>query len=325
VTKGTRYFILGALATMGVGLTAGLVAYYSGFPLGALAQSESRVELQYVPRDAALVAYANVRDVMASDLRRRLRDVGPDGRTRAQEEFERRTGINIETDLERVVACVMPPAGDPSDDAALVLARGRFDFARLEALAREHGGSIAEYKGRRIVTHRGDAADRPMAMGFIEAGLIALGSDRLVRQAIDLAGGGENVTSNAELMRLVDEIDEGNAWAVGRFDALTESGRLPEAVIGKLPPITWFSASGTVNGGVRGMVRAEAKDEAAAQNLRDVVRGFMALVKMQAGAQPAADAVVKSLELGGTGRSVSLSFTVPSEVIEAAAKPAPSR
>jgi hypothetical protein len=162
-----------------------------------------------------------------------------------------------------------------------------------------------------------------MAIGFVEAGLIALGSDRLVRQAIDLAGGGENVTSNAELMRLVNEIGDGNAWAVGRFDALTESGRLPDHVIGKLPPITWFSASGTVNGGVRGMVRAETKDEAAAQNLRDVVRGFMALVKMSAGSQPGASAVIDSLQLGGTGRSVTLSFTVPVEVIEAAAGSAP--
>jgi hypothetical protein len=310
---------------MAIGLTAGLVAYYSGFPLGALAQSESRAELQYVPRDAALVAYANVRDVMASDLRRRLRELEPEGRTRAQQEFEERTGINIETDIDRVVACVMPPAPTPSGDAALVLARGRFDFARLEALARGHGGKVEEYKGRRILTHSIDASSRQMAMGFVEAGLVALGSDHLVRRAIDLADGGENVTSNAELMRLVDEIGGGNAWAVGRFDALTESGRLPESVIGKLPPVTWFSASGTVNGGVSGMVRAEAKDEAAAQNLRDVLRGFMALVKLQAGSQPAADAVVRSLELGGSGRSVTLSFTIPSEVIEAAARPTPAR
>jgi hypothetical protein len=316
--------MLGALATLGVGLMAGLVAYYSGFPLGALAQSESRAEFRYVPREAALVAYANVREVMASDLRQRLRRFETPGSSNAQAEFERRTGIDIERDLDRVVACVMPPKAGASDEAALVLARGRFDFARLERLAREHGGRVEEYKGRRVVSHPPESGERRMAVGFLEAGLIAIGSEPLVRQAIDLAGGGANVTANADMMRLVDEIDEGNAWAVGRFDALTESARLPPGVLEKLPPITWFSASGTVNGGVRGVVRAEARDEAAAQNLRDVVRGFMALARMQAGSQPATDAVMQSLELGGTGRTVSLSFTVPAEVFEAATKPAPA-
>jgi hypothetical protein len=316
--------MLGALATLAIGLTAGLVAYYSGFPLGALAQGESRAELQYVPRDAALVAYANVRDVMASDLRQRLRRFEPETSSRAKEEFETRTGINIETDLDRVVACVMPSAGEPAEEPALILARGRFDFTRLEGLARDHGGRIEEYKGRRIVTHVADGTERPMAIGFVEAGLIALGSEGLVRQAIDLAGNGQNVTANAELMRLVDEIDEGNAWAVGRFDALTESGRLPGSVIDKLPPILWFSASGTVNGGVSGVVRAETKDEAAAENLRNVVRGFMALIKMSAGSEPASS-VVESLELGGSGRSVSLSFKVPVDMIEAAVRPTPAR
>jgi hypothetical protein len=49
----------------------------------------------------------------------------------------------------------------------------------------------------------------------------------------------------------------------------------------------------------------------------------MALVKMSAGSQPGASAVIDSLQLGGTGRSVTLSFTVPVEVIEAAAGSAP--
>ena len=46
------------------------------------------------------------------------------------------------------------------------------------------------------------------------------------------------------------------------------------------------SVSGHVNGGLRGIVRAETRDDEAANNLRDVVRGFLALAKLQAGRDP---------------------------------------
>jgi len=85
----------------------------------------------------------------------------------------------------------------------------------------------------------------------------------------------------------------------------------------QLPPITWFSVSSHINGGVRGTIRAETSDDQAATNLRDVVRGFMALAKMQAGSRPEFQAMLQSLELGGTGKTVALSFSVPSEVFDA--------
>ena len=55
-------------------------------------------------------------------------------------------------------------------------------------------------------------------------------------------------------------------------------------------------------------MRADARDEEAANNLRDVVRGFLALAKLQAGNRPELQVMMQSLELGGTGNSVALSF-----------------
>ena len=64
------------------------------------------------------------------------------------------------------------------------------------------------------------------------------------------------------------------------------------------------------------MVRAETRDDDAANNLRDVVRGFLALAKMQAGSRPDVQAMIQSLELGGTGNTVALSFSVPSQLFD---------
>jgi hypothetical protein len=50
-----------------------------------------------------------------------------------------------------------------------------------------------------------------------------------------------------------------------------------------------------------------------------VVQGVLALARLQAGQNPQIRALMNSLELGGTGKTVSLGFSVPTEVIDALA------
>jgi hypothetical protein len=51
--------------------------------------------------------------------------------------------------------------------------------------------------------------------------------------------------------------------------------------------------------------------------LRDVVRGFLALAKLQTSSKPEFQHFVQSLQLGGTGKTVSLSLDVPAQVFDA--------
>src|SRR5205814_1507969 len=190
-----------------------------------------------------------------------------------------------------------------------------------------------EYRGKRLIVAEvgrdmtiGDQARHvggAFALSFIEPGLAAFGSAAMIKSAVDLHRAGNNpqaglesVTGNEELMNLVRSMDDGNAWAVGRFDALRTRARLPENVTSQIPATTWFAVNSHINGGIRGMLRAEARDDEAANNLRDVARGFLALAKMQSGTKPELQTMMQSLELGGTGKTVSLSFTVPSEVFD---------
>jgi hypothetical protein len=337
MTSKTRYFVIVSSLVLTLGVGAGLVAYYVDLPTTAFsAFQDGPDELRYVPRDAAVVAYADVQQVMASELRERLREAipSPDG----QNQFRDQTGINIETDIDRIVAFLdtkQDVTGGPG--AGLVLARGRFDAVRIESLMREHGAEVEDYKGVRMivvdVSRRGDTADpaqpvdpppaaperrQPATFGlaFLEPGLVAVGHAPLLRTAVDLQSAGESVTANGELMELIRSIENGNsAWAVGRFDALTARARLPERMSTQLPAITWFSASGEINGGVRGVLRADTRDEQAATDLRDVVRGFLALGNLQMSSRPELQAMMRSLQLGGTGKTVALSFEVPADAL----------
>ncbi len=345
MTGRTRYFVIASLLVLTVGLGTGLVAYYVGLP-GQLGRHAGPEELRYVPRDAAVLAYADVRELMTSELRRQFKSATASSGA-GQQEFQQQTGINIESDVDRIVACLDPsPTSTPDtapDQVGLVLARGRFDEVKIESLLTGHGARVETYKGKRLLVAEHLQSDRdrpgtapdvvaprqggraPFALVFVEPGLAAFGSVALVRSAIDLQAGGDNVTANGEMMEQVRAVDSGNAWAVGRFDAIRSRARLPEDVAGRLPAVTWFSVSGHVNGGLRGVLRASARDEQAANDLRDVIRGFLALAKLQTGARPELKAVADSLQLGGTGTTVSLAFDVPAGAFQLLGQSAPRR
>jgi len=187
---------------------------------------------------------------------------------------------------------------------------------------REHGGVVEDYKGKRLIVSDPAGAgastgNSTVSLAFLEPGLVAVGTSDMVRGAVDLKDGGANVTTNDEMMARLGDVDRSAAWAVGRFDLLTSSAKLPSELTSRLPPITWFSASTDVNGGFRGVLHAETRDDEAANNLRDVVRGFMAMAKLQAGSRPEFQGVLQSLQLGGSGKTVVLSFDLPVQVFDA--------
>ena len=345
MTKKTRYFMAGSAAVLAAGLGTGMIAYFSGGfqPVSASAVAN---ELRYVPANSTLVAYADVRAIMDSDLRARLKSALPTVHQQGQKEFQEQTGIDIERDIDYVVASL---ATGGEKTAPLVVARGRFNDTQLEGLIREHGGTVEQYKNKRLVLaprQQADSADsnllpgaphtdamhqlharamhQNLVLAFLEPGLIAFGDGTAVKTAIDAQLTAHSITSNTEMMDLVKDIGAtNNAWAVGRFDLLSSQSTLPEQVRRKLPPVKWFAAAGHVNGGVSGSLRAEALDDKAAENLRDVVRGFLALARMQAQADPRTAAMVESLQLTGAGKTVALSFTVPAEILQMIPKAEP--
>src|SRR4051812_37434727 len=206
MTKRTRYFMAVSAGIVVVGLGSGLVAFYGGGFPSLSASRSGPAELSYVPADSAVVAFANVREVMDSQLRQRLKIVLP--QEKGQQEFQAQTGIDIERDIDYVVAAmtqvpsvgatVAPGPGMVAvQPGGLVVARGRFNTTQLETLAREHGGVVEEYKGKRLVkasdvdqtrtdvAPEGAPVHRPhsIVLAFLEPGLVAIGSEEAIRSS----------------------------------------------------------------------------------------------------------------------------------------------
>src|ERR671911_1408606 len=106
MTKKTRYFVITAGAVLVVGLGGGLIAYLAynriaGVPAG-LPQ-----EIRYVPADAEIVAFANVRAIMDSELRRALMpNIDPESSKGRQ--MMNDFGVDPEKQVDHVVMYVEP-------------------------------------------------------------------------------------------------------------------------------------------------------------------------------------------------------------------------
>jgi hypothetical protein len=311
MTKSTRYFMAGSAAILAAGLCTGLVAYYGG-GFQTLSASSGPDELRYIPPDAAVIAYADVSAIMNSELRLRIKEALP-MHEKGQEEFRQATGIDIERDIQYIVAAVTP-----GTHSGLLVARGNFNPTQLEALAVQHGGAVETYHEKRLISKSTDiSAPSGGTLAFLEPGLVAIGDTATVKKAIDAQLNAASVRSNEEIMTLVNDIDQGNnAWAVGRFDVLASQAKLPDQIAKQIPPVKWFAAAGHINGGVSGLVRVEATDDEAADLLRRQVNGALAFGEMVGRNDPRASLVLKSLQLSGSGKTVQLSFTVPAELLQ---------
>lgn len=328
MSKNTRYFLIGSAVVLSMTLGTGLVAYYNGGLPGVGQTSDA--DLAYLPANAAAIGYADVRTIMSSEFSQKIRQVMPTGEEKAKIQAE--LGVDIEKDIDSVAVAYVGSAASPFD-GALVIVRGRLNQGQIEALATQHGAVASDYQGRRILTmanehHQAHAAvegkvavvrdNEPTAgIAFLEQGVVAFGEISALKGAIDSAATGNDVRKNADIMGVVNDIRHtGNAWFVGKFDAIAGNAAIPQPVKDHIPPVDTFAASIHVNGGLRGLVRADARDDKAAEQLRDVVRGAVAAGRLMAGQNKEMDAMLNSLQISGSGKSVGVSFTLPSQLLD---------
>src|SRR5262245_30152521 len=321
MTQRTRYFLVGSSLVVMVGLATGLVAYYNGnLPLGL---SSEPSEFAYMPAESTAVAYADVRAIMSSDFRQKLRQMLPTGQE--TDRLKQEIGVDIEHDIDTVVAGFT--GSDPSKGGVVVLVRGRFNDSQIETLATQHGATVEEYKGKRMLLmnegHMMPAespshiAEHPTgAVAFIEPGLIALGDSASIKHAIDTAASKNDFTKNTDLMKLVDDVrGSNNAWVVGRFDEISQAN-IPAEVKEHLPAVQFFAVSAHVNGGLSGTLRADARDEQSAADLKAVITGGLAAGRLMAGQDSRANSILNSIQVGGSNKTVTLAFTLPPEMLD---------
>ena len=345
-TAKTRYFLIGSAAVLTAGLAAGTVATMGGMPR-AFASNTGPDELSLIPQGAAVVAYANVKGVMNSEFHQRLYSL-MDGAGKERQEFQEHTGIDVEKDIDAIIAALAPsPDGANPHETGFVALRGRFDTTRIEALVTSKGGRLGEYNGARLLLapeHEAEAVPdgttAPAVEGkvrkhfnpviaLVNANLVIVGAEPAVKAAIDRNAGSPgataSITSDPEFLRMLESVDQNSTvWAIGRPKAfgLNPAGEVGAQVLQQMPEVKWFAASGYLNGGLQATLRAEGKDEEAGKNMREVVQGVLALARLQIDSKPEFKPLLNTVQVEGTGNGVALHVTLPSEMLDVLVKQA---
>jgi len=176
-----------------------------------------------------------------------------------------------------------------------------------------------------------------LAIAFLDESTRLFGQKARVEAAVSSRTRGEvPFRKNAVLMALVEKVRPGSTfWMVGDQSLLAgmpSSVPAPGASVDgaaiSLPALKSLTVTGDLDPQVSLAVTGEATDELAAKNLADVVRGFVAIMSLQAQQKPELSQLASAVTVATQANQVLVSARIPYELLDALqpkAKAAPAK
>jgi hypothetical protein len=251
------------------------------------------------PADTRFVMGLDMKRFVASPFYQRMNaQAAASGRARPFADLEQKTGLNPERDVDQVIlAGARGPEKGGGQGAVLVL--GRFDRYKVARAIETEGRAKVTTKtlaGNTLyLFNEGRTGEARAAVAFVDDGALVMGTQRDVEHIVGARSRGEaTLGGNAALLALVESVRPGATfWLAGDQTALQGMPKMLPGPGGagtsqsiELPALKSVIVTGDLDPDVALDVTGEAADEAAARNLADVVRGFVALATLQAGQKP---------------------------------------
>jgi hypothetical protein len=321
VLASTVVVVLGVLVGLGVLWLASARAAVGPLPGEAL----------ILPADARFVMGFDVKRFTASPFYARYasqRGMQPE----ALRELEEKTGLNPARDVDQIV--VAGPSGTGAGTKSLVLAIGRFDLYKLGRALETEGKARGYNHGGVTVYALKEEGPQAMAIAFLDEKQLLFGQKERVETAVSShTAGGTPLKANASLLALVEKVRPGSTfWMVGDQSLLSgmptsvpAPGASADGATVSLPALQSLTVTGDLDPQVSLSITGEAKDELAAKNLADVVRGFVALMSLQAQQKPELQQLASAVTVATEQNRVLVSARIPYELLDALqakAKPA---
>jgi len=326
----SRLTVVASSIVVALGLAAGL---------GALWLSQARAAVGPMPAEA-LVLPAEARFVMGFDVKRFTaspfyarfaseRGMQPE----ALRELEEKTGLNPARDVDQIVVAGAGAAGKNAPGLAMVF--GRFDLYKLGRTLETEGKVVGHNVGGVSVYNFKEEDARSVALAFLDENVLLFGPRTEVEATVASRARGETpLRKNAVLLGLVERVRPGSTfWMVGDQSLLAgmptsvpAPGASADGATVSLPALKSLTVTGDLDPQVSLSITGEAADEMAAKNLADVVRGFVALMSLQARQKPELQQLASAVTVATEQTRVLISARVPYELLDALraqAKPAP--
>jgi len=280
-----------------------------------------------LPADSAIVMGFDVRALTGSQFYAKFSGEGEPGRIEALQEIESKTGLNPERDIDAIVVAVRTESSQDSEgarrhkDGGLVFVTGRFDAARLESSIPEAGKAQKERRDG-VTIYREASGKSNGAVALLDAGILVAGDSAAVDKFLENRATGHGIRDSRELVARLEKIEPGSTfWAVGGASVLDRMAGMggPAA---NLPNIKEVVAFGHVDPELGVTATAEASDAKSATKIADVLRGFSAMLSLQASQKAELAQIADSISVATEDDKVHVKATITHELIESLKKSA---
>src|SRR5262245_47161312 len=284
----SRLFVLSSLLIVAAGLALALGAVVLNPARAAVGPLPG--EALVLPAETSFVVGFDVKRLTASPFYQRYARANASMRPQAFGELQEKTGIDPERDLDLVVIAGSKGSSPSSGErSGIVFVTGTFDRARLaRAIESEKRGVTWKQAHGSTVYLFNEGSKGAGAFSFLDDRTLVIGDQKGVEDTVSgHAEGRTALRSNAELMALLQQVKPGSTfWMVGDQSLLANMPKsIPAPGMGgsqdgttslSLPALKSLTVTGDLDPAVAVEVTGAARDEAAAKQLADVVRGFAA-------------------------------------------------
>jgi hypothetical protein len=319
----SRLAVLVSMIVVAVGVVAGLSALWLNQARAAVGPLPA--EALVLPADAKFVMGFDVKRFTASPFYARYaseRGMQPE----SLRDLEEKTGLNPARDLDQIVIAGTPDVRRGSPGLALAL--GRFDLYKIGRTL-ETEGKVAGHNvdGVSVYVFKGkDGEPGSVALAFLDESALLFGPRSQVEAAVASRTRGEApLKKNTVLLGLVEKVRPGSTfWMVGDQSLLAgmptsipAPGSSGDGATITLPALKSLTVTGDLDPQVSLAITGEAADELAAKNLADVVRGFVALMSLQAQQRPELQRLASAVSVATETNHVLVTARVPYELLDA--------
>jgi len=276
-----------------------------------------------LPADSSMVMGFDVRALTGSQFYAKFGGEGEPGRIDALAEIERKTGLNPARDIDSVVVAIRTNPTEPKVEGdhkrhlenALVFVTGRFDAARLESSIPETGKASKERR-EGVTIFREATGKSNGAVALLDAGILVAGDSASVETFLANRSTGHGIRDSETLVAQLQSIEPGSTfWAVGGPSVLSRVTSQVGGPAANLPSVKQVVAYGHLDPEVGMTAVAEAQDEKSATKIADVVRGFSAMLSLQAGQKAELAQIADSISVATEGEKVHIKATITHELI----------
>ena len=269
--------------------------------------------------DAKLAAGINVQKAKTSPLGQHMLSTFPTQDAGFQK-FVAESGFDPRTDLQEMLM-----ASTGTEHTGLVMARGTFNVAKIEAAATADGKhQVSTYNGAQLITGT-NAKEQVQAIAFltdVTPNIAIMGDVASVKAAIDRRK--SPTALDPALAGKIAEYGASDAWSVS---VLPVSNLGPLGNMGQvefLKSVQQASGGVTLSSNVQFNAEAVADSTQNAAALGDVIKFLVSMATAQAGkdGNTAIPSFINSLQVTTQGSTVKISLSIPESDVETLIKAA---